>query len=86
MAKPSFGLGKGIGALMSEAEKEVGSKVAVTAAASVPVSSTRIVAFCFTSESMVPTDSNIGARAVPLAENIFLMPISCRTRFKSTDV
>ncbi|MCR4712970.1 MAG: ParB/RepB/Spo0J family partition protein [Treponemataceae bacterium] len=33
MAKPSFGLGKGIGALMSEAEKEVGSEVAATAAA-----------------------------------------------------
>jgi len=33
VAKPSFGLGKGIGALMSEAEKEVGSEVAATAAA-----------------------------------------------------
>lgn len=33
MAKQSFGLGKGIGALMSEAEKEVGSENAATTAA-----------------------------------------------------
>lgn len=33
MAKQSFGLGKGIGALMSEAEKEVGSEVAAATAA-----------------------------------------------------
>ena len=33
MAKSSFGLGKGIGALMSEAEKEVGSENAATTAA-----------------------------------------------------
>ena len=33
MAKQSFGLGKGIGALMSEAEKEIGSENAATTAA-----------------------------------------------------
>ena len=33
MAKQSFGLGKGIGALMSEAEKEVGNETATTTAA-----------------------------------------------------
>lgn len=33
MAKQSFGLGKGIGALMSEAEKEVGNETAATTAA-----------------------------------------------------
>ena len=33
MAKQSFGLGKGIGALMSEAEKEVGSETVATTAA-----------------------------------------------------